>query len=146
MAPAAPLPRLLFVHGMWSSAAVWEAWRPRFEARGFATEAPSLPGHGGDSDRLDGLGLEDCALAVEQAIERAPGPVALIGHSMGGLLCQQVAARRPLAALVLVCSAAPAPVFRSGRRCGRRCCTTSCAGTRGAASSGCRAAKPMRCC
>lgn len=112
MAPAAPpLLRLLFVHGMWSTAAVWDAWRPRFEARGFATEALSLPGHGGDSDRLDGLGLEECVRAVEQAIERRPGPVALIGHSMGGLLCQQVAARRPLAALVLVCSAAPAPVF-----------------------------------
>lgn len=113
MRSSAPAPlQVVFVHGMWSTPRVWDDWRARFEARGLHTRAIALPGHGGgDAARLDGLGLEDCLASIEQQLDAMAGPVALVGHSLGGLLTQMVAARRALAAAVLVCSAAPAPVF-----------------------------------
>jgi pimeloyl-ACP methyl ester carboxylesterase len=104
---------VVFVHGMWSTPLVWNAWRAHFEHAGFTTEALTLPGHGVDEPdhALHGVGLADCVASVEQYIAQMEEPPVLIGHSLGGLITQQVAARRPLAAAVLVCSAAPAPIF-----------------------------------
>jgi pimeloyl-ACP methyl ester carboxylesterase len=105
-------PQVIFVHGMWSRPWVWDLWKPRFEAAGYTCIAVSLPGHAAtDTDReLQGLGLSDYTGAVAGIASQFERPV-LVGHSMGGLIAQQVAARLPLTAAVLVNSAAPAPIF-----------------------------------
>ena len=104
---------ILFVHGMWSTPRVWDAWQPRFQRAGFSTEALALPGHDGAApdSALNGVGLADYVRAVEQRVAQLAAPPVLVGHSLGGLVTQQVAARCRLAAAVLVCSAVPAPVF-----------------------------------
>ncbi|MFC0134722.1 hypothetical protein CR105_22170 [Massilia eurypsychrophila] len=105
-------PALIFVHGMWSSPGVWDGWIRRCEARGYACVALALPGHGekfADS-ALAGIGLRDCATAVERVALNYDHPV-LIGHSLGGLLTQQASARLALSAAILVNSAVPAPIF-----------------------------------
>ena len=105
-------PTILLVHGMWSQPWVWDNWKSRFEKRGFSCVALTLPAHGdGNADSaLQRLGMADYAAAVEHAARQYEQPV-LIGHSLGGLLVQQVAARLPLSAAVLVNSAVPAPIF-----------------------------------
>ena len=103
---------VVFIHGMWSQPWVWERWVEGFEQVGYQCTAVTLPGHGpGQPDSaLDGLGLDDYVQAVEACVAKLDEPV-LVGHSLGGLLAQQVAARIKAKAVVLITSAAPAPIF-----------------------------------
>lgn len=103
----------VFVHGMWSQPWVWDDWVARFERAGYVCTAVTLPGHapGAPAGAVDGLGVGEYVAAVEQVLHALPEPAVVVGHSMGGLITQQVAARVPVAAAVLINSAAPAPVF-----------------------------------
>jgi pimeloyl-ACP methyl ester carboxylesterase len=104
-------PPLLFVHGAWHGAWCFaEHWMPEAAARGWPCYAVGLTGHGdsgGDEVlRLSSLGqYEDDIVAAIHALPAAP---ALLGHSMGGLLTQRVAASEPrVRAAVLVASVPP---------------------------------------
>jgi pimeloyl-ACP methyl ester carboxylesterase len=104
-------PPLLFVHGAWHGAWCFaEHWMPEAAARGWPCYAVGLTGHGdsgGDEVlRLSSLGqYEDDIVAAIHALPAAP---ALLGHSMGGLLTQRVAASEPrVRAAVLVASLPP---------------------------------------
>ena len=101
---------VVFVHGMWSQPWVWDGWVERFSSAGYRCEAVTLPGHG-DGESVAGLGIADYVAAVERRLRQLAAPAVVIGHSMGGLIAQQLAARVPVAAAVLINSAAPAPVF-----------------------------------
>lgn len=105
-------PTLVFVHGMWSRPWVWDGWRQRFAAKGYDTLVVTLPGHESDApdSALHGLGLSEYTASVLRDIAHLDRPV-LLGHSLGGLITQQVAAQVPLRAAVLVNGAAPAPIF-----------------------------------
>lgn len=110
------MPRLLFIHGMWSRPSVFDALRAELAAVGIESVAPALPFH--DLPRgapapagLGQLRLEDYVQAlVPEAQALAPGLV-LCGHSMGGLLAQLVAAKVRPQGLVLL---APAPSAGTG--------------------------------
>jgi pimeloyl-ACP methyl ester carboxylesterase len=97
---------------MWSQPWVWDNWKTRFEERGYTCIALTLPAHGESApdSALETLGILDYSAAVERAARQYDRPV-LIGHSLGGLIAQQVAARLRLSAAVLVNSAVPAPIF-----------------------------------
>lgn len=101
-------PPVIFVHGAFSCALHWQAWVQRFGDAGFECVAPSLPGHEpSDPAALAGLSLSDYLQALERVRAAQPTPPILIGHSMGGLLAQQLAASGPCAALVCLASAPP---------------------------------------
>jgi pimeloyl-ACP methyl ester carboxylesterase len=104
-------PPLLFVHGAWHGAWCFaEHWMPEAAARGWPCYGVSLTGHGdsggGEVLTLSWLGqYEDDIVATIDALPDAP---VLIGHSMGGLLTQRVAASDPrVRAAVLVASVPP---------------------------------------
>lgn len=106
---AHPVP-LLFVHGAFSAAWIWdEKMLPWFAAAGWSAHAVSLRGHGGSEgrERLSWHGLTDYVEDVLTAIDRLPAPPVLIGHSMGGILVQRALLRRRLPAAVLMASAPP---------------------------------------
>ncbi|WP_428312673.1 alpha/beta hydrolase [Hydrocarboniphaga sp.] len=115
---ARPVPRrasrqAVFVHGMWSQPWVWQDWIACFERAGYVCHAVTLPGHepGAPRGAADGLGIGEYVASVEPLLRGLPEPAVVIGHSMGGLITQLLAARLPVAAAVLICSATPAPVF-----------------------------------
>lgn len=90
-------PWILLVPGMWGGAHGWDAWQPRLQRAGCATEAITLPGHAGyDESALAGLGLADYAQAVRARVKLAAVPPVLIGHGLGGLVAQLVADDTPL--------------------------------------------------
>ena len=106
-------PPLLMVHGAFHGWWAYKRWMGLFAALGFPSLALSLRGHEGgaplDSKSLCATCLGDYAEDVETAIGKIDVPPILIGHSLGGLIAQMVAARgKAVRALILVGSAGPA--------------------------------------
>ena len=106
---AHPTP-LLFVHGAYSGAWVWDQhFLPYFAARGYAAHAVSLRGHGRSEgkERLLFARLRDYVADVEQVMASLDRPPVLIGHSMSGLVVQKILHRQPVPAAVLMASSPP---------------------------------------
>jgi pimeloyl-ACP methyl ester carboxylesterase len=86
----------VLVHGSWQGAWCWEGVRARLQDHGHRVLAPSLPGRGDVADDRSAIGHEDNIAAVLLALGVAGDePVALVGHSLGGVTISQVADRRP---------------------------------------------------
>ncbi len=100
-------PPVLFIHGYFADATVFDAWLPFFADRGFSAYAVNLRGRGGSRPSTD-LGRASIADFVTDAAEvaRAIGTPAVVGHSMGGLIAQRLAALGDVRAAALI---APAP-------------------------------------
>jgi pimeloyl-ACP methyl ester carboxylesterase len=102
---------VVFVHGIRTSATMWRAQVAYLETRGTPVTAVDLPGHGtrmSETFTLDGA-FETIDGAVRAAAEH--GPVLLVGHSMGGLLCIEYAGAQktpPIAGFIAAsCTAIP---------------------------------------
>lgn len=107
--PARATP-LLFVHGAYAGAWVWEShFLPYFARNGYASYALSLRGHGASAgrERLMQTRLKDYVEDVESVMARLPAPPVLIGHSMGGVVVQKVLHRHEVPAAVLMGSGPP---------------------------------------
>ena len=109
-------PPLFFIHGMWSRPAVWDKFRAHFEPLGYECHAPALPGHDvSPADPAPALlaaaSLKDYVDALEEAANACAAPPVIIGHSMGGLLAQLLAARVTHKGLVLLSTAPSSSVF-----------------------------------
>lgn len=103
--------QVVLVHGIRTSATMWRAQVGYLQERGTPATAVDLPGHGsrlGGTFSLEGA-FDTIDTAVRAAAER--GPVLLVGHSMGGLLCIEYAGAAdtpPVAGLVAAsCTAIP---------------------------------------
>jgi pimeloyl-ACP methyl ester carboxylesterase len=98
-------PTVVLMHGMWSTGETLSPIQRRFESWGYPCLAPTLPHHanGGDANAVGNLSHQDYVGAhlATIASQRWSQPPILVGHSMGGLLAQLVAAQTPARALVL---------------------------------------------
>lgn len=109
---------LIFVHGRCHGAWAYEKWLSFFAAAGWRAHALSLRHHPGSwcgsmEERL-ATTMEDYACDVRAVMQWAGGTPALLGHSLGGILIQQVAQSAPVAALVLLASVGPSQLGRHG--------------------------------
>lgn len=78
-----PRATLVLVHGAWHGSWCWERLLPRLAERGIEARTVDLPSvH--QADR--GAGLREDANAVRAVVESVAGPVALCGHSYGGMV------------------------------------------------------------
>jgi pimeloyl-ACP methyl ester carboxylesterase len=105
------LPPILFVHGAFCGAWIWDAkFLPYFAERGFTAHALSLRGHGngGGHDRLPWYSLGNYVDDVAEIIAGLDTPPILVGHSMGGMVVQRTLTQhRDIPAAVLMASAPP---------------------------------------
>ncbi len=85
----------LLVHGAWHGGWCWERVLPALERHGHAALAPDLPGHGKDPTPTREVTLPAYVGRVVRALDAAPEPVVLVGHSMGGVVITQSAEQRP---------------------------------------------------
>jgi pimeloyl-ACP methyl ester carboxylesterase len=105
---------VLFVHGYFADATIWREWLPFFAQRGFPAYAINLRGRGGSDAGPSGatnadLGRASIADFVDDVrrVAQAIGNPAVVGHSMGGLIAQQLAALGAVRATVLITPAPP---------------------------------------
>src|SRR6202012_3115759 len=88
------MPRILLVHGAFGRAACWDRVLPGLRAAGHSPEAIDLPGAGEDPTPVAEVTLDRYARRVCDALADGP-PAILVGHSMGGMVITQAAARCP---------------------------------------------------
>lgn len=104
---------IVMIHGANEGGWCFDTFKTVFESRGWTCHAPDLIGHGTrakDAARiLVGVGMADYRAELRAFLQAMPPQPVLLGHSMGGVLAQQLAAEGLARALILV---APAP--RSG--------------------------------
>ncbi|MGC8723623.1 MAG: alpha/beta hydrolase [Acidobacteriota bacterium] len=103
---------IYMIHGMWGGAYQWENYRSVFEARGYRCVATTLRHHGADPSappppELGTTSLLDYAEDLEREVRALGEPPVLMGHSMGGLLAQMLAARGLGRRLVCLTPASP---------------------------------------
>jgi len=94
---------LVLVHGYLGGAAQWRAEIDRFADR-FDVIAPDLPGFAGSAALPPADRIADFAASVVAFIdELGLGRITLLGHSMGGMIVQEIAATHPdrIARLIL---------------------------------------------
>lgn len=99
---------VVMAHGAFCGGWAFERFRAPFEARGWRVETPDLPGHaeGAPASAVAHKSMSDYARALTGFCAGLPERPILIGHSMGGLVCQMAAARVRPQAMVLI---APSP-------------------------------------
>ena len=106
---------VVFVHGLWLLASSWDNWRAFFEEQGYTTLAPGWP----DDPQTVAEATDDPEVFADKrlkqvtdhyadAIRQLKTKPAVIGHSFGGLIAQQLADE----GLSAVTVAIDAPGFR----------------------------------
>lgn len=101
-------PPVLLIDGAFGRPALLKPWIDFFGQAGFDCVAPTLPGRDPSDDAvLRGTGIGELFDAVLQVYDGLATPPVVIGHSMGGLLAQKLAAARDPRAVVLLASVPP---------------------------------------
>jgi pimeloyl-ACP methyl ester carboxylesterase len=101
-------PPVLFLHGLFGKPALLAPWLDFLAGQGFRCHAPAMPGRDSvDKAVLRRSALADYVRATMRAYDEIGEEPVVIGHSIGGLLAQHVAAARPCKALVLLASVPP---------------------------------------
>lgn len=90
---------ILLIHGTWGNAASWGAFVPALEAAGFEVHAPSLRYHDlplqQGAAQIATLSLTDYVDDLSDYLSTMSSKPIILGHSLGGLLAQLLAARHP---------------------------------------------------
>lgn len=109
---------VVMIHGAFCGGWAFENWAQAFAAEGFTVHAPTLRHHehnGGKEPHpaLGSVSVTDYVADIEALIDTLPALPVIIGHSMGGLIAQMLAARGKAAALILLAPSAPWGVLPS---------------------------------
>ena len=103
-------PPVVMIHGAFCAAWAFDDFRGPFEAAGYKVHTPTLRHHDEGQKPNRALGktsLTDYAKDIETFIGGLDAPPVLLGHSLGGLLAQMLAAKVEARALVLLAPCAP---------------------------------------
>ena len=106
---------VVLIHGAWGRGELWASARAAFEERGYTAHTPTLrhhelPLHEG-AMKVASLSLRDYTDDLVEFVKSLDSPPLLVGHSMGGLVAQLVAARTSQAGLVAACPAPAAGIL-----------------------------------
>jgi pimeloyl-ACP methyl ester carboxylesterase len=100
------------IHGAFAGPWCWDNYIKFFSQRGWTCHAPALRHHGGDPkaepdpDFAD-TGIADYANDISDYVRTLDTPPILLGHAVGGMIAQQVAARGLASGVVAINPNAP---------------------------------------
>jgi len=100
---------ILFIHGAFAGAWMWETFMPFLAEDGYRSYALSLRGHGGSTgrDHINWHSIADYVDDVGKILGWLDEPAVLVGHSMGGFVVQKALERHDAPAAALICSVPP---------------------------------------
>jgi pimeloyl-ACP methyl ester carboxylesterase len=106
---------VVLIHGSWGRGEQLAPARAAFEERGYSVHTPTLrhhelPAHEGAA-KVASLSLGDYTADLVAFVNSLDSQPLLVGHSMGGLVAQLVAARTRPAGLVAACPAPAAGIL-----------------------------------
>jgi pimeloyl-ACP methyl ester carboxylesterase len=108
---------VVLIHGNWGRGEQLAAARAGFEERGYTAHTPTLRHHElpmrDGAMKIGSLSLRDYTDDLVRFVNSLDSPPLLVGHSMGGLLAQLVAARSRHTGLVAACPAPAAGINAS---------------------------------
>ncbi|HMV70274.1 MAG TPA: alpha/beta hydrolase [Myxococcota bacterium] len=91
------MPRtIVLIHGAWMNPQSWDAWKARYEARGYRVLAPAWPYddrtvaelNASPAPELASVGVTEIVDRYAEVIRGLDEPPIVIGHSFGGLFTQ----------------------------------------------------------
>ena len=109
-------PPIVMIHGAFCGPWSFERFAESFTAAGYKVHAPVLRHHDCGREppaRLGRVSLTDYADDLVKLIDGLDETPVLVGHSMGGLLAQMLAARGKARAIALLAPSAPWGVWPS---------------------------------
>jgi len=89
------LARFVIVHGAFEGAWCWAPIAERLRAAGHTVQNPDLPGSGEDRTPVEHVTLDAYVDSTCEVLRSEEAPAVLVGHSMGGMVITQAAARCP---------------------------------------------------
>lgn len=112
-------PPIVMIHGAFCAGWAFEKFRLPFEKAGVKVSAPNLRHHDlpprtAPHPALGTTSMLDYVADLDRIIAAMPEQPIIVGHSLGGLLAQMLAARHRARAIVLVAPSAPWGVLPSG--------------------------------
>jgi pimeloyl-ACP methyl ester carboxylesterase len=104
---------VVLLHGSWSRGEQWASAKAAFAERGFTVHTPTLrhhelPLHSGAA-KVASLSIRDYVDDLLALVASLDSPPLLVGHSLGGLLVQLLAARTHHAGMIAACPSAVGP-------------------------------------
>ena len=107
---------IFMIHGMWGGSWYWQNYKHYLEAKGYRCVVTTLRHHDvspkdAPHPHLGTTSLLDYVDDLEQEIRALGVKPIIMGHSMGGLLAQMLAARGLAKAVVLLAPASPAGIL-----------------------------------
>lgn len=85
----------VLVHGAWVGKYAWDKVKPLLEKDGNKVIVFDLPAHGDDQTPLGEATMDNYVKMVSAYINKEPGKVVLVGHSLAGMVITQVAESIP---------------------------------------------------
>ena len=101
-------PTYVLVHGAWADESAWGLVRNQLAIKGNVVVV-NLPAHGIDLTAVNKITLKEYVKKVTETVNKQPGKVILVGHSMAGVIVSQVAEQIPQKISKLVYVAAYLP-------------------------------------
>jgi pimeloyl-ACP methyl ester carboxylesterase len=90
---------VIFLHGLWKGAAIWDRWIDRFDSEGYRSSAPLWPGESQTVEQsrrnpsaFGNPSLSDVVDHFERVIGQLDEPPICIGHSFGALIAEKLLA------------------------------------------------------
>lgn len=90
---------IILIHGTWCTGEVWGEFVPALERLGLEVYIPTLrhhePNNPASSEQVKDVSLNDYVDDLSQLLISLDTPPLILGHSLGGLIAQLLAARHP---------------------------------------------------